>query len=47
MTLMLTAFLRPFVACAVLALCRPLVAFAWRSMPEGIMKRILFISWKV
>ncbi len=48
MTWALAIFLRPFIAVLFLWLIlRPLRRAAWKRIPNGIVKRILFISWKV
>ena len=48
MTFAIAAFLRPFAALLVLWLiCWPIKKAAQKYLPEGRLKRFLFISWKV
>lgn len=38
-------FLAPFVLLFILAAARPLVRWVERRLPEGKLKRILFLTW--
>ena len=47
MSVALAAFLRPFIAVLVLALLvYPIKWLVQRYLPEGRLKRFLFISWR-
>lgn len=42
----LAMVLAPFLALAMLLIARALSAWVWRKMPNGLLKRILFIRWR-
>lgn len=47
MRMFIAIALVPFYVWFVLWLTRPIVRFAWNKLPNGIIRRILFFSWKV